>query len=155
MLPRELMRRALLVALLVACSRKEPAADPPGKVELVAAAPFGDVAQQVRDARAEARPRGRRLLVYVGATWCEPCQRFHEAAQRGELDKDFPTLTLLEYDLDMDGARLQTAGYKPRYIPFIGVPAEDGRASSKAIEGSVKGDGAVGNIAPRLKELMR
>jgi thiol-disulfide isomerase/thioredoxin len=38
-----------------------------------------DVAKVVREARAREAADGRTLLVYVGATWCEPCQRFHHA----------------------------------------------------------------------------
>ncbi len=124
------------------------------RVELAPAAPFADVAQQVRDAKAEAKKRNRSLVVYIGATWCEPCQRFHKAAEHGELDKDFPTLTLLEYDLDTDGARLKMAGYDPKFIPYFGAPQDDGRASAKAFEGSVKGNGAIENIVPRLKQLL-
>ena len=34
----------------------------------------------------EADASGKRVLVYVGATWCEPCKRFHKALASGELD---------------------------------------------------------------------
>src|SRR5262252_8542592 len=27
------------------------------------------------------------VLVYVGATWCEPCQAFHHSVAAGELDE--------------------------------------------------------------------
>lgn len=148
----------VLAVLVTACrkeqARPEPAPVPKQKVEISVAAPFGDVATQVREARAAERKRGRTLVVYIGATWCEPCQRFHKAAEHGDLDKDFPTLSLIEYDLDTDGARLKQAGYAPEYIPYFGHPAEDGRASDRAFEGSVKGVGAVDNITPRLKALM-
>ncbi len=94
-------------------------------------------------------------MVYVGAKWCEPCQSFHKAAAKGELDGEFPDLTLLEFDLDEDRDRLATAGYVSQYIPLFAMPASDGRASEKKFEGSVKGDGAVANIAPRLRSLLR
>jgi hypothetical protein len=92
--------------------------------------------------------------VYVGATWCEPCQRFHHAAERGELDAAFPTVTVLAFDLDRDRERLASAGYVSKYIPLFALPGPDGTASGKQIEGGVKGDGAVGNIVPRLKEML-
>jgi hypothetical protein len=72
----------------------------------------------------------------------------------GELDKTFPNLTLLEFDADKDGERLLNYGYGSRLIPYFGLPATDGKSTGKYIEGSVKGDGAVGQIAPRLKELL-
>ena len=126
-----------------------------GHVEWVKTAATGDVAAEVKAKRDELRKQKRNMLVYIGATWCEPCRRFHEAAEKGELDRDFPNLTLLEYDLDKDGTVLQSAGYAPRYIPYFGVPGDDGRATDRSIEGSVKGDQAVSYLTPKLKDLLR
>ena len=75
-----------------------------GKIEA------GDIAAQVREQALVAREGGRRLLVYVGAPWCEPCGRFHQAAEKGELDAIFPPMTFLEFDSDADSARLGQAG---------------------------------------------
>ena len=97
---------------------------------------------------------GRVLLVYVGAPWCEPCQRFHKAAAAGALDARFPRLRLLEFDHDRFVDGLAGGGYTSRYIPLFAVPGPDGRASGRAIEGSIKGEGAVDNIAPRLETLL-
>jgi hypothetical protein len=113
-----------------------------------------DAARVVREARDREKADGRDLVVYVGAKWCEPCQRFHKAAQAGELDDAFPMLTLLEFDLDADKERLETAGYHSELIPLFVMPDADGRASSKRFEGSVKGNGAIANIEPRLRALM-
>jgi hypothetical protein len=114
-----------------------------------------DAAKVVRDERDRARSDGRDLVVYVGAKWCEPCQHFHKAAQKGDLDAEFPDLTLLEFDLDEDRDRLTPAGYVSQFIPLFAMPGLDGRASDKKFEGSVKGDGAVANIAPRLRALLK
>lgn len=155
---------ALLVALALAgCSRDPsehrdvPAKTAPrgGKVELTAAAPGEDAAGLVRRETERARADGRELVVYVGATWCEPCQRFHRAAKAGELDAVFPTLRLLEFDLDRDEPRLRAAGYVSTMIPLFAVPAPDGRATGLQIEGSIKGDGAVGQITPRLDAMLK
>ena len=146
---------------------KGPAADAPASastarpVRIVEAPASGPVAPIVRDAMTEqvalqgavATPKGA-LLVYVGATWCEPCQRFHQAAERGELDATFPGVTLLEFDLDRDRERLLAAGYTSKLIPLFALPAGDGTASGKQVEGGIKGEGAVGFIAPRLKALL-
>lgn len=117
-------------------------------------APAGDVAAVVSEARARARADGGKLVVYVGAPWCEPCQYFHEAASNGELDADLPDVTLLEFDLDQDGDRLARAGYFSQYVPLFAMPGEDGRASDKKFSGSIKGPGAVANITPRLRSLL-
>jgi hypothetical protein len=107
----------------------------------------------IRAASERERADERRLVVYVGAKWCEPCQRFHKAAQAGELDADFPLLTVLEFDLDADRERIEAAGYRSHFIPLFVVPKADGTASSKRFEGSVKGERAVANIAPKLRAL--
>ena len=123
----------------------------PRHVEWTPAPPAGDVAPLVQ--RELARSRGR-LLVYVGATWCEPCRRFHEAASAGKLDQQLAGLRLLEFDFDRDEERLRAAGYVSKLIPLFAVPAPGGQASGRQIEGSIKGDGAVGQIVPRLLALL-
>jgi hypothetical protein len=118
-------------------------------------APAGsDVATLVRSSLTQAKGDGRRLLVYVGATWCEPCQRFHHAVDAGELDAAFPHLSIVGFDAERDGEALASAGYSSRLIPLFALPGDDGRASGKQIEGSVKGAAAVGEITPRLRALL-
>jgi hypothetical protein len=145
------MRALMLALVLVGCGTPRM---PAKKLEL-AAAPAGDVAELVKGELTAAKTRGRRLIVYVGATWCEPCQRFHHAAEAGELDGQFGDLRLLTFDLDRDGERLAAAGYVSQYIPLFALPGPDGRMSARKVEGSVKGDSAVAQIAPRLEQLLR
>lgn len=152
------------VALLGACRSEPPApkADPAASAPLVVARGVRiekagdepDVAKLVRSERERSRGEGRELVVYVGAPWCEPCQRFHAAAARGELDEAFPNLTLLELDLDVDRDRLAAAGYTSKLVPLFALPSSDGRASDRHIEGSVKGDQAVADITPRLRAML-
>ena len=123
-------------------------------LRLASAPASGPVAAIVRDALAGARADKRTLVVYVGATWCEPCQRFHDAAQKGELDSSLGELTLLEFDLDRDAERLAASGYASQYIPLFALPREDGFASGKQVEGAIKGDGAVAYLLPRVKALL-
>lgn len=164
-MPRSLLRRLCLAAALLAapaCSKGSPAPSaaaatekaPARKVEFVTAPLAADLPAMVRAELLRAETDERDLLVYVGATWCEPCQRFHRAAQAGLLDQAFPKLRLLEFDFDRDGERLALAGYSSRLIPLFALPNPDGRASGKYIEGSIKGEGAVGEISPRLAQLI-
>ncbi|HKO52654.1 MAG TPA: thioredoxin family protein [Polyangiaceae bacterium] len=96
-----------------------------------------------------------RVLVYVGASWCEPCQRFHEAVERGELNGVLNGLRFLEFDQDQDAAALKTAGYIYQYIPVLALPDPDGRNHGKMISGSIKGPRAVQeNLVPRLQALL-
>ncbi len=144
------MRGLALIAIVMAagCGVERPRG-----VEMVPAG-AGDVPTLVKMELARAANDRRQLLVYVGATWCEPCRRFHQAAAQHQLDRDFPSLRLLEFDNDRDGARLAMSGYSGQYIPMFARPGADGRGSGRQIEGSVKGDGAVGEIVPRLRALL-
>lgn len=114
----------------------------------------GDLPAVVQAELERAKKDGRTLLVYVGAGWCEPCQRFHEAAVKGEITGDLPPLRMLEFDLDRDADRLVAAGYQSRLIPLFVVPGADGRGTDVRMEGAVKGPGAVGSIVPRLRALL-
>jgi thiol:disulfide interchange protein len=148
---------ALVVALLACQSADKQAPSSAGKLELVDAPPTeagqtpapwiaGEVARAQRD--------HRRVIVYVGAPWCEPCQQFHAAAQAGKLDAELGDLRMLVFDNDRDGEALETAGYRSRLLPLFVLPKPDGTSSGKQIEGSVKGADAVKQISPRLEALL-
>jgi thiol-disulfide isomerase/thioredoxin len=154
-------RHALPLCALLACQsspRKDdvrPAPPSESKLRTLPAPPAEPVQAQVLREAAREHAQGRRLLIYVGASWCEPCQRFHDAAASGQLDATFPKLTLLEFDRDRDEARLTEAGCITRYIPLFAVPDATGRCSPRHIEGSIKGEGAVAEITPRLAGLLQ
>jgi hypothetical protein len=160
---KSLVRHVLVIAaVMIGCGREDTSArpEPAGEakkrlpVETVAAPADGDVQEIVRQELSRAKSENRRLLVYVGAAWCEPCQRFHDAAKAGQLDSVFPGLRLLEFDLDRDQDRLAKAGYSSKMIPLFALPRADGTGSGAQIEGSIKGPRAVEQITPRLEALL-
>jgi thiol-disulfide isomerase/thioredoxin len=163
-MPRARLSLALPLVWLVGCrmSAGEGSADTPeasvakAPVDHVVAVhpPAGEVPSIVRTEAQRASAAGRQLVVYVGATWCEPCQRFHRAMEHGDLDSALPRLTLLEFDSDQDGERLRQAGYSSRFIPLFALPKADGTASDKRVEGGIKGDGAVSFVTNKLKDLL-
>ncbi|MEM6991494.1 MAG: thioredoxin family protein [Myxococcota bacterium] len=116
-------------------------------------APQGGAAGVVKAAVAEAG-EGRQVVVYVGAEWCEPCQYFHKAVEAGELDAELAGVRFVEFDSDDDGERLTADGYDGKLIPRFVVPAGDGAASDRRIEGGIKGDGAVEHIMRRLAPML-
>jgi thiol-disulfide isomerase/thioredoxin len=148
--------RSFALVILVACSSSSPPPPPPSasKLELVDAPASDDIAPVIAKEYARAAHDGKRLVVYVGASWCEPCRYFHEAAAAGKLDAKFGSLRLLEFDNDRDGAALLRAGYNSKLIPLFVLPNADGTSSNKQIEGSVKGADAVQQISPRLDALL-
>ncbi|WP_234023057.1 thioredoxin [Sorangium cellulosum] len=145
----------LFLSALSGCSRGDTSRPGLSRAE-IELAPEGaaEVPALVQEARERARREGRELVVYVGASWCEPCTRFHDAVKAGQLDATFPALRLLEFDLDRDRDRLAAAGYASAMIPLFVVPGEDGRGTPLRIEGSVKGARAVDEIVPRLEGIL-
>ncbi len=117
--------------------------------------PQAPLEQFVQQHVEEADASGMRVLVYVGATWCEPCQRFHKALESGQLDEALAGTKFVEFDADKDRAELRAAGYASKFIPLFSVPDQSGHASGRAIEGSIKGDSGVReNLVPRLLALL-
>lgn len=86
-----------------------------------------DALSLIRTKRLEARAEGRVLVVYVGATWCEPCKRLRVEVKSGRLDERLGKLTLLAFDADADRDGLDAAGYRYRFVPFVALPGPDGR----------------------------
>lgn len=127
----------------------------PRGVKWVDAAPgTKDVAALVRTTSARAKAEKRRLVVYVGATWCEPCQVIHAAASNGSLDAAFPDLEFLAFDLDRDEAALERSGYTSNLIPLFVLPEPDGRAGSRRAEGGIKGEGNLDYLRNKLERLL-
>ena len=145
----ESMRTALLFAL-VACGA-EPNVR---KLQLIDAPPGGEVEPIITEELTKAIAAHESLLVYVGATWCEPCRAFHDAAAAGTLDERLGGVRLLVFDADRDTDALEGAGYRSNLIPLFAVPRIDGRASGKQIEGAIKDRDAVTQLVPRIQELL-
>jgi thiol-disulfide isomerase/thioredoxin len=129
---------------------QEPVATKPEKPRLIAGAmpvaPF--VAEQL------AKPGNATTIVYVGASWCEPCRHFHQALQAGEYDAAFQNVRFIEYDHEVAGKALVADGYTSKLLPLFAIPQTDGRCSARSIEGSVKGPAAVQDLHERLRALL-
>jgi len=145
----------LCCLFVVACNSATPPAKPAGHVDFVdAPAGTADVAALVHDKLAEMQAAHRRLVVYVGAAWCEPCQQIHTAIASHRLDADFPDLTLLAFDLDRDGPALERAGYSSELIPLFAIPGADGHAGPKREFGGKKDIDNVPLLMGKLHRLL-
>ncbi len=102
----------------------------------------------------KAKAEGRVLVVYVGATWCEPCKHFKQEITSGRLDARLEHVTLLAFDADKDADRLAAAGYTFRFVPFVALPGADGRPSDTA-QATGKGSGAWRELLGKLDAWQR
>jgi hypothetical protein len=125
------------------------------RVPLDEAPAEGDVASLVRDAMARHAAQRRTLVVYVGATWCKPCQRFRAALESGKLDDRLPDMAFLTFDVDRDQSRLRADGYEARKLPLLALPAPDGAPSGKQIEGGIPGEATVDYFVTELQKMLR
>ncbi|MFT3693613.1 MAG: hypothetical protein QM831_10770 [Kofleriaceae bacterium] len=145
----------LLILALAACQQDASSMEKPmGKLELVDAPKSDDVAPLIASELARATTDHKKLVVYLGAVWCEPCVKFHTAAARGQLDGDFGDIRMLVFDADRDNEALERAGYKYDLVPLFALPGKDGRSIGKQIQGSQKGQDYVKEISPRLRALV-
>jgi thiol-disulfide isomerase/thioredoxin len=147
-----MMFRLFLVAALAGCHVGSPAPGH-GTLELVEAPAPTDIAAYLAPLIVRADADHKKLIVYVGASWCEPCQRFHDAAATHQLDDQFGDLRIVAFDIDRDEAALDAAGYRSEMIPLFALPDADGHASGKQFAGSIKGSDAVAQITPSLRAL--
>jgi len=148
------MKWLVLFAVVACQSGSSKLEQPPGKLELIDAPKADDVAPVIAKEVARATADHKKLLVYMGAVWCEPCVKFHEAAGRGELDQVFGDVRMLVFDADRDNEALERAGYKYTYVPLFALPGPDGRSTGHQIEGAPKGSKYVEQISGRLRALI-
>ncbi|HTJ80360.1 MAG TPA: hypothetical protein VL400_01520 [Polyangiaceae bacterium] len=141
------------VAKTSPASAKPRATSPPRIVEL----PEGtvDLRAAITRESAAAASADETLVVYVGAKWCEPCERFKAAVARGELDHELAGVRFLVTDLERDGAQLEAASCSSKMIPLFARAEADGTCSpTRRTEGGIKGEGAVGFMLPRVKAIL-
>ena len=73
---------------------------PSGTIDIVELPDGQPLLAWIANEVARATKDSKTAIVYVGATWCEPCETFARAVRAGKLDREFPTLRLLHVDLD-------------------------------------------------------
>lgn len=154
---------AVLVARAPAAPAKPPAkpapapavANPTGPVEVVDATPEVPAHIVIKNALRRANEAGQDLLVYVGASWCDPCVRFKKAVKAGVFNKGLPGVRFLAFDADADGERLKKIGYRWTYVPLFVRPAKSGWSSGVQIAGVPNKAGGAADLLPRLQKLLK
>lgn len=127
----------------------------PARPEIVKAEAPTSGRAWVQSEMARAERDGRKLLIYVGATWCEPCVRFHDAVLAGQLDAELANVRFLELDHDQHEAILAQGDMdcRSKMIPLFAKPTPEGTCGPDRVEGAIKGDGAVGFLLPKVRAL--
>lgn len=115
----------------VACASAPapPASAPPpagAKLRVIEAPVDEGALSTIRTARLQSKATGRVLVVFVSATWCDPCKQLKAEIQAGRLDARLSKIDLFAFDADRDGDRLRAAGYSFAYVPFVALPGADG-----------------------------
>lgn len=125
-------------------------------VEIVAAPqPLDNPTKWIREEIARAEKDDRTVLVYVGASWCVPCQAFRRAVHEGSFDEGLPDLRLLAFDADDHAVPLGKAGCASTAVPSFVRPMPKGRCSAQKASGIAAGKDPVAYLTPRLRRLMR
>ena len=57
------------------------------------------------------------LVLYFGATWCNPCKLMKQVLKKEKVKKELERLLLIMYDVDKD--KVPTKKYKVKVIPTI------------------------------------
>lgn len=120
-----------------------------GRIQVVQAAQDSDALSAIRTERLKAKADGRVLVVYVSATWCEPCKKLKEEIEAGRLDDRYGKTTLLAFDADKDLDRLGAAGYTFKFVPYVALPGADGKPAD-AQEATGKGKEAWKELLGKL-----
>lgn len=158
----------LFVAGLIAASCTDqslPTADTSRKPQRSTAKPefvkvaFGEGTGRdfVKKELERAKSENRVIVIYVGASWCEPCQRFHKAVEEGSLDTELAGVRFLDFDHDEHAEQLSDSDTNcgSKLIPLFSRASEDGTCTDRRVEGGIKGKGAVGFILPKLLEILK
>lgn len=124
------------------------------KVEWVKVPAGSDPSAYVKTELERAKSDQKKLVLYVGAKWCEPCNHFHEATDRGELDAAFPDLRLVAFDHDEESNAIAALGCESKFIPMFSVPDAEGHCTRQQISGGIKGSGTVDYLAKKLRNLI-
>lgn len=101
----------------------------------------------------KAAERRQKPVLYIGATWCEPCSALKKYKSDPRMAEAFQGTYVIELDLDdWKVDELKALGFRAGVVPVFHVLGADGRASGPTIDGGAWGDNIPENMAPPLKK---
>jgi thiol-disulfide isomerase/thioredoxin len=113
-----------------------------------------NVAKTVKNELKQAAQDKKTLVVYVGATWCVPCQEFYKASLEPDFGRELSGIRLIKFDLDRHQTLLTRADYGSELIPLFVVPDAEGRGTDQRFYGTqYKGQEGAHDLKKRLLAL--
>jgi hypothetical protein len=113
-----------------------------------------NVAKTVKRELEQAAEDKKKLIVYVGATWCLPCKEFYRASLEPDFGPELSGVRLIKFDLDKHQTLLTRAGYGSELIPLFVVPDAEGRGTGRRFYGTkYKGQEGTNDLQKRLVAL--
>ena len=111
----------------------------------------GSLAASVKGEVAKALAAGKKPVVYIGATWCPPCQAIKRYKSDPQMAAAFAGTHIIELDVDdWTAPDLAALGYKAASVPVFIAVDKDGKAKGPTIDGGAWGDNIPANMAPPL-----
>lgn len=111
----------------------------------------GSLATLVEAEVAKAEATGKKHVVYIGATWCPPCQAIKKYKSDPQMVTAFAGTHVIELDVDdWTAPDLTALGYKASSVPVFIAVDKDGKAKGPTIDGGAWGDNIPTNMAPPL-----
>lgn len=141
---------ALLLALGCA-SPPPPQAAPKPPIHTSDLPDGSDVSAGLRGAVGEAERAGLKPVLYLGATWCQPCVAYERALFHPEMVAAHANVLLVKADFDRHGSALEAAGFVASGVPFWCHLDREGGNSGRCITGAAWGEDTPENMAPVLR----
>ncbi len=112
-----------------------------------------DVVRVAARFAAEAVAAGETPVIYVGATWCQPCLLYKKSLDDPRMKAAHEGVRVLEADADLHD--LSALGISPNGIPHWATVDASGVSDGRAIDGGAWGDNTPENMAPALSAFFR
>jgi hypothetical protein len=150
------VRAALCLVTLAAVgcqSRPSPTQPPAGArgFELDEVAPGRPLAVVLSDGAAKAKAKGLRPFLYIGATWCQPCQKLHRSLDDERMVDAFRGTYVIHLDLDAWERELPSVGLRVAQVPVFFQLDAQGKPTGKSLDGGAWNEDVPAEMAPPLK----
>jgi thiol-disulfide isomerase/thioredoxin len=149
----------LTVCVLASCHAREhsqPSGTAKSQMAWVAVHPGTGPLAALVAAEIATHPTGNlKPIVYLGASWCGPCQEIKRSKDDPRMLDAFDGAMVIEVDIDeWNKEQLTALGYKTGVIPVFIAVDRDARALGPMIDGGAWGDNVPEIMAPPLKKFV-